>query len=72
MSLNVPLESLSATEKLHLLELIWTSLCQNPADVPSPEWQKEILAERSRRLESGEASLADWDEAEERLLKLGQ
>lgn len=72
MSIELPLNSMSVAEKLQLMETIWSSLCQNPGDVRSPEWHKEILAERTRRLENGEATVSSWDEAKTRLLKLGQ
>ncbi|MHB8952048.1 MAG: addiction module protein [Pirellulaceae bacterium] len=54
------------------MELIWSSLCRHPGDVRSPEWHKAVLAERTRRLENGEATVASWNEAKSRLLKLGQ
>lgn len=72
MSIQLPLDSMSVTEKLQLMETIWSSLCQNPGDVQSPEWHKAILSERIRRLSSGEATISTWDDAKARLLKLGQ
>ena len=72
MSIELPLGAMSVTEKLQLMETIWSSLCQNPGDVQSPEWHKEVLAERGRRLASGEATVSTWDDAKTRLLKLGQ
>ncbi len=72
MSIELPLGAMSVTEKLQLMETIWSSLCQNPGDVQSPEWHKEVLAERGRRLASGVATVSTWDDAKTRLLKLGQ
>ena len=72
MSIELPLDSMSAAEKLQLMETIWSSLCQNPGDVQSPEWHKEILAERTRRLQSGEATVSSWNDAKARLQRLGQ
>ncbi|MHB0958213.1 MAG: addiction module protein [Pirellulaceae bacterium] len=72
MSIELPLDSMSVAEKLQLMELIWSSLCRHPGDVRSPEWHKAVLAERTRRLENGEATVASWNEAKSRLLKLGQ
>ena len=72
MSIELPLDSMSVAEKLQLMETIWSSLCQNPGDVRSPEWHKEVLAERARRLENREATVSQWSHAKDRLLKLGQ
>ena len=73
MSIELPLNSMSVAEKLQLMETSWSSLCQNPGDVRSPEWHKEIAStaysstreRRSKRVMVG-------DEAKTRLLKLGQ
>ncbi len=72
MSADIPLESMSVAEKMQLLESVWSSLCKNPGDVRSPEWHEQVLAERTRRLESGEATISSWADAKERLQKLGQ
>lgn len=72
MAQDIPLNSMSVSEKLHLMEEVWTSLCQNTGDVQSPEWHEEILSERRRRLESGETKVSSWEEAKARLSKLGQ
>jgi hypothetical protein len=72
MSIELPLDSMSIAEKLQLMETIWSSLCQNPGDVRSPEWHREVLAERTRRLENCEATVSSWSAAKDRLLKLGQ
>ena len=72
MSIELPLNSMSVAEKLELMETIWSSLCQKPGDIQSPEWHKEVLAERTRRLESGEATVSTWNDTKARLLKLGQ
>ncbi len=62
---------MSVSEKLEAIELIWSSLSQDPESVPSPEWHADELAERTRRLETGEATVSDWDEAEKRFDELG-
>lgn len=69
MSTDLPLESMSATEKLKAIESVWASL-EAPSDLPVPSWHREVLAERRRRLESGEASVSSWEEAKKRLNEL--
>ena len=70
MSIELPLNSMSTVEKLKILESVWASLRDAP-DLPTPEWHREILAERKRRLESGEATISSWEDAKKRLNELG-
>ena len=70
MSTDLPLESMSAIDKLKVIESVWASL-ESPADLPVPGWHREVLAERRRRLESGEATVSSWGEAKKRFNALG-
>ena len=72
MSIQLSFDTMSVGEKLQVMEAVWSSLCSKPADVASPEWHAEILAERRRRLESGEATVSKWDDAKRRLQDLGR
>ena len=72
MSFELPLERMSVAEKLAAVEAIWASLCCRPGDVESPAWHEEVLAERTKRLESNEATVCEWSEAKRRLQDLGQ
>jgi len=69
--MNINIESLSVAERLELVERIWSSLQSDPDCVPSPEWHGELLKERKRRLESGEATLSPLSDVKQRLEKLG-
>jgi len=71
MSIELPLERMTVAEKLHVMETIWASLCNKPTDVASPEWHAKVLAERARRLESGESTVSKWRDAKNRLQDLG-
>ncbi len=72
MSIELPLNDMSVAEKVRLLEMIWDNLCSKHGDPQSPEWHREVLQERKRRLESGETTVSPWDDVKTRLLKLGQ
>ena len=69
MSVELPLDSMSTTEKLQLMESIWDSL-RNAPDLPAPEWHRELLAERTRQLENNEVEFSDWDDVKIRLSEL--
>jgi len=49
MSTEIPLESMSVSEKIFLLERVWDSLCSKSGDVRSPEWHREVVETRKRR-----------------------
>ena len=70
MSTELPLDSMSTVEKLKVIETVWASL-DDPSELPVPDWHKEVLAERRRRLESGEAKVSSWADAKRRLDELG-
>lgn len=70
MSNELPLDSMSNIEKLKVIEAVWSSL-SDPSELPVPDWHREILAERRRRLESGEATISSWEDAKKRLNELG-
>ena len=72
MSIDLPLERMSVAEKLATMEAIWASLCCNPVDVDSPAWHEKVLVDRTKRLESNEATVCEWSEAKKRLQDLGR
>ena len=69
LSMNIEIDSLSVSEKLALVDQIWSSLSRDIENVPSPEWHRAVLEERMRRLESGEATTSSLADVKERLKK---
>ncbi|MFZ0915851.1 MAG: addiction module protein [Candidatus Udaeobacter sp.] len=59
----LPLNEMSVEEKLQTMEALWRSLSADPAAVESPVWHEEELAERERKIESGEAKFVEWEKA---------
>jgi putative addiction module component (TIGR02574 family) len=72
MSVDIQFETMSVAEKIQLLEGVWQSLCVHPGDVRSPEWHREVLEERTRRLADGRATISAWADAKARLMQLGR
>jgi hypothetical protein len=66
---TLPLDEMTVAEKLQLMEVLWEDLSKNPADLPSPEWHKEVLDECRRKAESGEEQFIDWEKAKQEILK---
>jgi Putative addiction module component len=52
MIAEADIQNMTTAEKLAAINMIWESLEE---DIPSPAWHGEILQERLRRLDAGEA-----------------
>ena len=53
-------------ERIELWQAIWDSIDAKD-DIASPEWHREILAERAAEIESGRAKFLTMDELRTRL-----
>ena len=47
MSIENILSSLSTSEKLDAMNFLWQDLSENPNLLPSPEWHRDVVVERS-------------------------
>jgi hypothetical protein len=66
-SVALPLDRMTIAEKLMAMEALWDNLCRDETQIPVPDWHKELLDERRRQVESGEATFADWETAKARI-----
>jgi len=62
-------EQMSRTEKLQVMEAIWTALSATDDDVESPAWHAHALRETEARFSRGEERMEDWDTAKRELRK---
>jgi len=63
MTISLPLQKMSVSDKLRALEDIWEDLSRNPKSVPMPAWHADVLKAREKRVRSGAARFTDWTEA---------
>ena len=70
--MQIQVESMTAKQKIEAMEALWASLSMPPDGFDSPQWHRDLLAERRERLTRGDASVSDWEEAKQRLRTLGQ
>ncbi len=49
------IRKMSRVERLAAMEALWDSLVEEESEIESPEWHREILEERRRKIESGKA-----------------
>ncbi len=48
------IKKMSRAERLAAMEILWDSLVEEEAQVESPDWHRDVLEERKRRIESGQ------------------
>jgi putative addiction module component (TIGR02574 family) len=64
---SLPIDRMTIEEKLMAMEALWDNLCRNEAQIPVEDWHKELLDERQRQIDSGEARFVDWETAKARI-----
>ena len=65
---HADLAALPVAERIQLMEVLWDSLCDDPAAAAAiPAWHDEVLAERALQLDQGSEELAPWNEAKQRI-----
>jgi hypothetical protein len=69
MSLQLQIDQLTIAEKLRIMEELWDDLRTRADGVPVPQWHKDLLDERERLIETGEARFGDWEAAKKRITK---
>jgi hypothetical protein len=63
MQVQLPLDQMTIADKLDVMETLWADLARRPADLPSPDWHREVLMERKRLVEEGKLRFLDWETA---------
>jgi hypothetical protein len=64
--MEIPVATMTLAEKLAAMEQLWSSLQVEPEN-PPPAWHREVLAERQRRIDRGEATFSTLDEVRDLL-----
>ena len=49
------IKKMSTTERLRAMEELWDALCHEEKEIESPAWHGEILENRRKKIEKGEA-----------------
>jgi hypothetical protein len=58
---------MSVAERLQAMEQLWDALYRNAEEVVSPEWHRDVLADRKERAERGEAKFLSLEQLRSRL-----
>ena len=59
----LPLNEMSAEDKLKTMEALWESLGAGPASIESPDWHEEVLRDREEKIAGGKTKFIDWEKA---------
>jgi hypothetical protein len=67
MIAQAEIRSLPLSQKLELLEAVWSELSSDPDTIDVPQWHKDILDERQLGQENGSMKVMDWELAKEQI-----
>ncbi|HRH80600.1 MAG TPA: addiction module protein [Thiobacillaceae bacterium] len=65
---RLELDKLPLQDKLRLMESLWDAICHDATGEPEvPDWHVPLLEARLARLDAGDETMSDWEEAKDRL-----
>jgi len=70
-SMDINIQEMTAAEKIKTMELLWDDMCRNMANVESPAWHGDLLAEREEKLQQGHETFQDWAQAKKEIWTSG-
>ena len=59
---TLEIKRMSTKERLQVMEALWDSFMEEDSKIESPEWHRDILEERKRKIENGEAEFISLNE----------
>ncbi len=63
---KIEIKKMSTIERLQTMELLWDSLLDEESEIESPEWHRDVLEERKRKIENGKAEFISLEELKAR------
>ncbi len=63
MAISLPLHEMSQSDKLAMMEALWSDLSRDADSFESPAWHEAVLLEREQHLAQAESSFIDWEAA---------
>jgi hypothetical protein len=58
---NIIIKKMDIIERLRTMEELWNSILYEGSEIENPEWHREIVEERKRKMGSGEAGFITID-----------
>lgn len=66
MNTKLPLNDMSIEDKIRIMEDLWADLTKTVDDYPSPDWHKDVLLLREKKIAEGKETYKDWEEEKKR------
>jgi putative addiction module component (TIGR02574 family) len=63
------IESMTVTERLQAIEMLWTSVSRTESQISSPDWHGDVLNARREKVASGKGVFISLAELRNRLRK---
>jgi putative addiction module component (TIGR02574 family) len=61
---TIEIKKMSTIERLKAMESLWDSLMDEEPKIESPEWHRDILEKRKRKIDNGKAEFISLEELE--------
>jgi len=58
---NIIIKKMGILERLRIMEELWNSILYEGSEIETPEWHREIVKERKRKMENGKAEFISID-----------
>jgi len=59
---TIEIKKMSMKERLQTMEALWDSFLDEESEIESPEWHRDILEERKRKIKNGKAEFISLEE----------
>jgi len=60
---TIDIDQMTVSDKLRLMELLWSDISKDPENVEVPDWHRKVLEDRDRALANGETKFIDFEDA---------
>jgi putative addiction module component (TIGR02574 family) len=67
MDISLPLDKMTNSDKIAMMERIWDDLCRDPESIPSPTWHQDVLTAREKVIKEGRESFVSFDQVKEKI-----
>jgi putative addiction module component (TIGR02574 family) len=67
MDISLPLDKMTISDKIAMMEKLWDDLCRDPESIPSPAWHHDLLVAREKEIKEGKASFTSFAEVKEKI-----
>ena len=58
---NIIIKKMGIIERLRTMEELWNSILYGGSEIKTPEWHREIVEERKRKMKNSEAEFISID-----------